>query len=96
MDAKDGYHAVELDEESHDLTTFITEWGHYRYAREPQGFISTGDFYTCCTDDITVEFQNKVKCFDDTLLFANSVEDAFWDTFNFLHHCSSLGMTFNL
>ncbi len=95
LDAKDSYHAVELDEESCDLTTFITEWGRYRYTWGPQGFIGTGDFYTHHTYDITMEFQNKVKCVDDTLLFANSVVDAFWDTFNFLHHCSSLGMTFN-
>ncbi len=95
LDAKDGYDAVELDEESRDLTTFITEWGHYLYARGPQGFIGTGDFYTCRTDDITMEFQNKVKCVDDTLPFVNSVTDAFWDTFTFPQHCSSLGMTFN-
>ena len=95
MDAKDGYQAVELDEESCDLTTFITEWGRYCYARGPQGFIGTGDFYTHRTNDITMEFQNKVKFVDDTLLFATSVEDAFWNTFHFLHHCSLLGLAFN-
>ncbi len=86
---------MELDEESHDITTFITESGCYCFTQGPQGFIGTGDFYIRRTDDITMQFQNKVKCADDTLLFTNLVGDAFWDTFNFLHHCSSLGMTFN-
>ncbi len=95
LDAKDGYHVVKLDEESRDLITFITEWAHNHYTRGPQGFTGTGDLYTRRTHDITMEFQNKVKIVDDTLLFANSMEEAFWDTFNFLYHSSSLGMTFN-
>ena len=31
LDAVDGYHAVELDEESQLLTMFITDWGRYVY-----------------------------------------------------------------
>ena len=53
FNAKDRYQAVELDEESHHLTTFITEWGRYRYARGPQGFIGTGAFYSHHTNDIS-------------------------------------------
>ena len=34
-DALDGYHAVELDTESQELTTFITELGHCLYLRLP-------------------------------------------------------------
>ena len=33
LDAWNGYHAVELDEESRNLTTFITPFGRYRYRR---------------------------------------------------------------
>ena len=29
LDATDGYHAIEFDEESKPLTMFITEWGRY-------------------------------------------------------------------
>jgi len=33
FDAVDGYHAIPLDDESQPFTTFITEWGRYRYLR---------------------------------------------------------------
>ena len=32
VDAWNGYHTVELDEESRNLTTFITPYGRYRFA----------------------------------------------------------------
>ena len=36
VDACNGYHAVELDEESRNLTAFITPYGRYRYCRAPR------------------------------------------------------------
>ncbi len=61
LDAKDGYHSIELDESSRDLTTFIIEWGKYQYRHDPQSFTATGDFYTRCTDEIMKDFRNKVN-----------------------------------
>ena len=43
LDATDGYHAIPLDDESKPLTTFITEWGRYRYRRLPQGYSASQD-----------------------------------------------------
>ena len=37
LDAKDGFHQVELDEESSYLTTFWTPFGRYRWLRMPFG-----------------------------------------------------------
>ena len=37
LDAKDGFHEVELDEESSYLTTFWTPFGRYRWLRMPFG-----------------------------------------------------------
>ena len=45
FDATDGYHSIELDEESRKLTTFITTYGRFRYRRLPQGFLAAGDAY---------------------------------------------------
>ena len=53
VDAWNGYHAVELDEESRNLTAFITPYGRYRYRRAPQGHVCSGDAYTRRADDIT-------------------------------------------
>lgn len=68
FDAVDGYHAIPLDEESQHMTTFITEWGRYRYLRMPQGFLASGDAYTSRYDDIIKDIPRKVKCVDDTLI----------------------------
>ena len=43
LDCVDGYHGVELDPEDRHKTTFITEWGKYRYKWTPQGYGSSGD-----------------------------------------------------
>ena len=65
LDAVDGYHSVLLDEESQPLTTFNTEWGRYKYARMPQGFLASGDAYTSQYDSIIAEVPRKVKIVDD-------------------------------
>ena len=43
--AWNGYHSVPLCEADRHLTTFITPYGRWRYARAPQGFLSSGDGY---------------------------------------------------
>ena len=45
LDAKDGFHQVELDEESSYLTTFWTPFGHYRWLRMPFGIKVTPEEY---------------------------------------------------
>jgi hypothetical protein len=52
INAVDGYHSVELDATCQPLTTFITEWGRFKYLRMPQGFFAAGDAYTRCYDEI--------------------------------------------
>ena len=34
------FYSVELDEADSHLTTFVTEWGRYKYRTAPQGFLS--------------------------------------------------------
>lgn len=97
MDAWNGYHAVELDESSRDLTTFITPWGKYRYRRAPQGYLASGDAYTRRTDDITEDLSTDTcKVIDDTLLYADSIEQQFYKTWTYLKRCADNGITFNV
>ena len=42
LDTASGYWQIPLDEDSQDLTTFITPWGRYKYLRSPMGFSATG------------------------------------------------------
>ena len=85
-----------LSPESKDATTFITEWGRYRYCRAPQGYHASGDAYTRRFDDITSDFSRVSRCIDDSLLWDESIEESFWHTFDYLKHCSSNGIVFNV
>ena len=95
IDAVDGYQAIELDEKSRTLTTFITPWGPYHFLRVPAGLIDSGDKYTSRYDSVIQHIPRKVKCVDDTLLFDYSISDAFYHAFDYLHKCASHGIVFN-
>ena len=94
-DAWNGYHSVPLCKEDRHLTTFITPWGRYRYKVAPQGFLASGDAYNHRFDAIISDFPNKVKCVDDTCMWANTVEDAFFQTCEWLDLCAKNGITLN-
>ena len=95
LDAWNGYHSLLLDPVSRDATTFITEWGRYRYLRAPQGFHAAGDAYTRRFDDITVDMPWKSKIVDDSILWDDTVNDAFWHTVDYITQCSQNGIIFN-
>ena len=99
LDAWNGYHSLPLDDESKDLTCFITEWGRYRYRRAPQGFHAAGDAYNRHFDDITKEFPRQTRQTDDTLLWDTADSDqplanAFWHTVDYIELCHNNGIIF--
>ena len=96
LDAWNGYHSLPLAEDSKDATTFVTEWGRYRYCRAPQGFHASGDAYTRRFDDITSDVERVARCIDDSLLWDYGIEDSFWHTYDYLKHCSDNGIVFNV
>ena len=95
LDAWNGYHSLTLSPESKPATTFITEWGRYRYCRGPQGYHGTGDAYTRRFDDITTDEQRYVRCIDDGCLWDDDIEQAFWHVFDHIKHCADNGIVFN-
>ena len=64
-DATSGYHQVELDEESRDLTTFLLPSGRYRYARMPMGLVSSGDVWCQRSDQAFEGHRGTLKIVDD-------------------------------
>ena len=95
LDAYNDYHQVSLDDESINLTTFITEYGRYQYLRSPQGHISSGDAYTRRYDDIIADVPRKKKVVDDVLLYDDNIETAFYHVFDYLVLCYKNGITIN-
>ena len=94
-DAWNGYHSVPIRTEDRHITTFITPWGRYRYKVAPQGFLASGDAYNQRFDAIISDFGNKVKCVDDTCMWAPSIKEAFFQTCQWLELCAMNGITLN-
>ena len=84
FDAWNGYHSVPLHPDDRHYTTFVTPWGRYRYCTAPQGYIASGDGYTRRYDEITSSIPNKTKCVDDTLLWADTIEESFYQAAHWL------------
>ena len=59
------------------------------------GFQASGDAYTRRFDDITVDTPCKTRIVDDTLLWDENVESAFWHTLDYIHLCARNGIIFN-
>ena len=95
FDAWNGYHSVRLHPEDRHLTTFITPWGRYRYMTAPQGYIASGDGYTCRYDSIISHLNNKTKCIDDALIWSPDIESAYRDAATWLTLCGQNGITLN-
>ena len=95
FDAWNGYHSVQLEEKDRHYTGFITPWGRYRYCVAPQGYVSSGDAYTRRFDEIAMDVPNKTQCVDDTLLWSNNIEEAFFQAVQWLDLCGRNGITLN-
>ena len=87
LDAWNGYHSLLFNETARDATTFITEFGRYRYMRATQGFHASGDAYTRRMDDPTTDVKQLQRCVDDSLLWDRSLEDSFWHTVHYVSLC---------
>ena len=97
FDACNGYHSAPIHEDDRWLTTFITQWGVYRYCRAPQGFISSGDGYNKRFDDITKHILRLLRIIDDSLLYddQSDLEQHWWRVIDFLILCGNSGVILN-
>ena len=75
MDLVHGYFQMSLDERSSYLTTFLLEWGKYRYLRCPMGLVNSSDDFCQRTDSFLSGLQNTLKLVDDILTWARSAEE---------------------
>ena len=95
FDAVDGYHSVEIDDESSKLTTFITPWGRYRYLRFPQGHCAAGDAFNGRIEQILSEIPRLVRIIDDVCIYDLTIEQAFWHAWQLLTVCAKHGIVIN-
>lgn len=95
FDAWNGYHSVPLHDDDRHKTTFITPWGRYRYLSAPQGYMASGDGYSRRYDEVVADIGNKTKCVDDTLLWADTIEESYFQAVHWLDVCGRNGIILN-
>ena len=93
FDALKGYWQVELAEESRHLTTFLTEFGRYRYVRAPMGLNASGDEFCLRTDKAITDLPGTKKLVDDILIYAPSHEILLERIMALFKRCQSHGIT---
>ena len=81
--------------EDQHLTTFITEWGRYRYCAAPQGFMASGDGYNQRYDNLIADTPRKSKCVDDVIMWDETVEEHWWRIIDYLILLGSNGIIVN-
>ena len=59
LDAWNGYHSINLEEDAKQYFGFQTEWETYTYNVAPQGFLGSGDYYTKKMDEVVERMQLK-------------------------------------
>ncbi|XP_055645151.1 uncharacterized protein K02A2.6-like [Toxorhynchites rutilus septentrionalis] len=67
LDIKQAFHQVELAEESRDITTFITNWGLFRYTRLLFGINYAPEFFQHLMESILAGCPNTVVFIDDIM-----------------------------
>ena len=75
MDCTQGYHQIELDEESSKLTTFILPEGRFRFKRTPMGLNASSDEWCRRSDAVIQDIEGTLKIVDDILVMGTSLKD---------------------
>ena len=83
-DAWNGYHSCPLDERDRDLTTFITEWGRFRYLVAPQGFCASGDGYNQRYGKLMETMERQTRCVDDMAIWDEDITTHWWRIIRYL------------
>ena len=75
LDARSGYWAVCLDEESQLLTTFNTPFGRYCFQRLPFGLKTSQDVFQHAMDQTLIGLQGVIAIADDIVVFGNTEQE---------------------
>jgi transposase InsO family protein len=95
MDAMKGYWQIPLDEESQNLTTFITSKGRFKFLRAPMGLNASGDEFNRRLARIFSGIANVEVVVDDLLVHTSSYDEHVKIVTKVLERCLEHGVTLN-
>jgi hypothetical protein len=94
-DPWNGFHGAPLRESDRHLTTFVMQFGHWRYKRAPQGYVGWGDGYNRRFDAVLTDLERKEHCVDDVLHYDSGLQDHWWHTIDMLITVGKSGIVLN-
>ncbi|XP_058840941.1 uncharacterized protein K02A2.6-like [Topomyia yanbarensis] len=75
LDIKQAFHQVELVEDCRDVTTFITNWGLFRYKRLLFGVNCAPELFQNLMESILAGCKNTVIFIDDIVIFGSTEQE---------------------
>ena len=96
LDALKGYHQCPLDEDSQDLTTFITPFGRYKYLRAPYGISSISEHYDRRMAEAFTGLTGFRRVVDDIIIYDCDEQQHTAHVRQFLQRCAEKHIALNL
>lgn len=95
LDAKHGYWAIQLDEESSLLTCFNTPVGRYRYLRCPFGLKMSQDIFQQKMDQILETCKGAIGISDDICVYGRTIQEHDQNLIETMETARKYGLVFN-
>ena len=95
LDAKAGYWAIHLDEDSQLLTTFRTPFGRYCWQRLPFGLSTSQDVFQARMDKIMEGLNGVVSIADDVCVHGRNAVDRDANQINLMNRAAEKGLVFS-
>ena len=95
LDLKWGYHQLELDEESRDITTTVTHKGHYRYTRLIFGMNNASEYYQYHIGDAIRNCSGARNISDDIIVYGKDKAEHEARIEKLLHTLQEKNLTLN-
>ena len=95
LDANSGFWQIPLDEESWEVTTFLTPWGRYFYKKLPFGLTSAPEIFCKEITKIIGDCKGIIVHVDDILVMGDSQEEHDENLKSVLNRIEQAGMTLN-
>jgi transposase InsO family protein len=95
LDLKWGFHQVELDEESRDITTFRTHAGIFRYKRLMFGISSAPEKYQNVIHNVIAGCKGAANMADDIIVYGVDKQEHDENLFAVLARIAESGLTLN-
>nr|XP_058967969.1 uncharacterized protein K02A2.6-like [Pocillopora verrucosa] len=95
LDLRWGFHQIELDEESRQITTFVTHRGLYRYKRLMFGITSAPEKYQKIVSDVLQGCEGVANIADDVIVHGCGIEQHDKNLLAVLDRLRQCGLTLN-